>query len=262
MSHIVYTEKQLTDILRKLASGNPPSSYSNQYPYNMLYWDGSRWFADCVNLYKALFNGRSIVNPAPGSYQQDLSNTGDVTEWGLMSQCTDISQDFSKLGKQFRCLYKDGHFGGYLGFEWNEPGQGIVNSVESTPAWEDGIQYSYVDSTGRRFWAKGKSEMAAWTHHGLATKWIDYSGSQPQPDIHKDMTKDVFVGFLPEVKKGSVSDAVSLVQMCLKYTNDYSGAIDGSAGNLTDSAIRQYQKRKNLVVDGLVGKQTWGSFIG
>lgn len=263
MSHIVYTEKQLTDILRVLASGR--SSYKNEPPYNLLYWDGVRWWADCVNLYKALFNGRSIVNPAVGSFQSDLSNTGDCTEWGLLSQCTDISQDFSRLGNQFRCLYKDGHFGGYLGYEWTEPNQGIVNSVECTPAWEDGIQFSYVQSDGRRFWAKGKSEMPAWTHHGLATKWIDYSGSQPAPaptPVHKDMTPAVFAGYLPVITKGADNEFVALLQKCLKYTGDYTGSIDGSCGPLTDKAIRQYQGRKGLAVDGSCGPATWKSIMG
>ena len=263
MSHIVYTEKQLTDILRVLASGR--SSYKNEPPYNILYWDGERWWADCVNLYKALFNGRSIVNPAVGSFQSDLSNTGDCTEWGLLSQCTDISQDFSRLGNQFRCLYKNGHFGGYLGFEWNEPNQGIVNSVECTPAWEDGIQFSYVQSDGRRFWAKGKSEMPAWTHHGLATKWIDYSGSQPAPaptPVHKDMTPAVFAGYLPVITKGADNEFVALLQKCLKYTGDYTGSIDGSCGPLTDKAIRQYQGRNGLAVDGSCGPATWKSIMG
>ena len=265
LSHIVYTEKQLTDILRTLGSGNPPSSYSNDYPKNLLYWDGSRWWADCVNLYKALFNGRSIVNPAPGSYQQDLSNTGDVTEWGLMKLCTDRSVDFTKLGNQFRCLYMEGHFGGYMGFEWNEPGQGIVNCVESTPRWEDGIQYSYVDENGGRRWAKDKPVEGQWECHGLATPWIDYSGSQPQPapePIHKEMTKDLFASYLPVIVKGSDNDGVALLQKCLKYTGDYTGVIDGDAGPMTDAAIRQYQKRHGLDVDGSCGPKTWSTIIG
>lgn len=263
MSHIVCTEQQLVDNLRTLASGR--STYKNEPPWNLLYWDGSRFYADCVNLYKALFCGRNIVNPAVGSFQSDLSNTGDCTEWGLLSQCTDISQDFSRLGNQFRCLYKDGHFGGYLGFEWTEPNQGIVNSVECTPAWEDGIQFSYVQSDGRRFWAKGKSEMPAWTHHGLATKWIDYSGSQPAPaptPVHKDMTPAVFAGYLPVITKGADNEFVALLQKCLKYTGDYTGSIDGSCGPLTDKAIRQYQGRKGLAVDGSCGPATWKSIMG
>ena len=272
MPHIVYTEKQLTDILRTLASGR--SSYKNEPPYNLLYWDGSRWWADCVNLYKALFNGRSIVNPAVGSFQADLSNTGDCTEWQLLNQCTSISTDFSKLGNQFRCLYKDGHFGGYLGYEWNEPGQGIVNSVEATPAWEDGIQFSYVQSDGRRFWAKGKSEMPGWTHHGLATPWIDYSGSKPQPTPtptptpakNPSLTLAQFIPYLGYVARGSEGTIVEMLQRILKDLGYYTGYLDGECGDYTVKAITAIQKDwhandSNVLIDGSFGKQCWTKLI-
>lgn len=170
-----YTEKELVEVLIKLASGKPGTDYNNTFPFNLLYWNGTRWSADCVNLYKALFNGRRIDNPTTGSYQTDLSATGDCTEKGLIEQCTDRSTDFKKLGKKFRCLYMDGHFGGYLGKEIEIEGQGIINVVECTPKWEDGIQYSYVDEYGGRHWAKGMSaEGNFWTEHGLADKWIKY----------------------------------------------------------------------------------------
>jgi len=260
-----YTEKQLTDTLVKLASGNPPSSYRNRYPFNLLYWDGSRWWADCVNLYKALFNGRSIVNPAVGSYQADLSATGDCNEWGLMKQCTDISEDFSKLGNQFRIMYKPGHIGGYLGFELNIPGQGVINTVECTDQWEDGIQYSYVDKAGRRYWCKGGSEVKSWTHHGLATKWIDYSESpspKPTPTPEKkEMNKETFVSFLPTLQKGNTGDFVGLLQKCLRYTGDYTDTIDNSYGNNTYKAVCSFQKRHGLYVDGIAGKQTWTAML-
>lgn len=266
-----YTEKELVEVLIKLASGNPGSDYSNEYPYNVLYWSGSRWSADCSNLYKALFNGRSIVNPKPGSYQEDLSATGDCNGRQLMNQCTDRSNNFQVLGNKFRCLYledgKDWHFGGYLGKEIEIPGQGIVNVVESTPRWEGGIQYSYVDANGGRSWAKGRpNDGGYWIEHGLATKWIDYSnGSDPKPapePQHKTMSTDVFVSFLPELKSGSVNGFVGLLQKCLRYTGDYFGAIDDSFGPATDNAVKAYQQRTGLYVDGIVGPKTWTSLIG
>ena len=257
-----YTEKRLTETLKKLGSGKPPSSYSNKPPKNLLYWDGQRWWADCVNLYKALFNGREIDNPTVGSYQANLRFTGDVDGAGMMAQCTDVSKDFSKLGKHFRCLYMEGedwHFGGYMGYEWEEPGQGIVNTVESTPRWEDGIQYSYVDEHGNRSWAKGKTvDGGKWTEHGLATKWIDY---EDEPVEHKDVTTGVFTGFMPAIRKGDTGDVVEVLQKCLKYAGYYEGDIDSSAGPLTDAAIRAYQNDNGLKVDGIVGKKMWKTLV-
>lgn len=269
-----YTEKELTDTLIKLASGNPPSSYRNKYPYNLLYWDGSRWWADCVNLYKALFNGRSIVNPAVGSYQADLSKTGDCDEYGLLEQCTSISQDFSKLGNQFRVLYKPGHIGGYLGFETNIPGQGIINTVECTDNWEDGIQYSYVDNNGRRFWCNGGAEAKSWTHHGLATKWIDYSGSKPQPTPtptptpakNPSLTLAQFIPYLGYVARGSEGTIVEMLQRILKDLGYYTGYLDGECGDYTVKAIKAIQtdwhaNDSSVLIDGSFGKQCWTKLI-
>lgn len=175
-------EDKLVQDLITLARGK--SKYSNVWPYNVLYWDGTRFFADCVNLYKALFNGRNIDDRTVGSYQKSLSVTGDVTEWGLLAQCDQISTDFSTLGDKFECLYKDGHFGGYLGKEfyddWNK---GIVNCVESTPLWDNGIQFSYVDARGYRWHHKGASQNAGrWTHHGYPSKFVDYAKPEQPAD--------------------------------------------------------------------------------
>lgn len=271
MSRIVYTEKELVDILIKLASGNPPSSYRNEPPWNLLYWDGSRWWADCVNLYKALFNGRSIVNPTKGSFQSDLSNTGDVSEWGLMQQCTDRSSDFSRLGEHFRCLYMDGHFGGYLGFEWNEEGQGVVNCVEATPRWEDGIQYSYVDSYGGRHWAKGKATEGTWTVHGLATPWISYEEDvkptpTPTPTKNAHLTLAKFLPYLGYVAKGSEGDIVLMVQKILKDLGYYDGYLDGECGDYTVKAIKAIQtdwhkEDSSILVDGSFGTQSFTELL-
>ena len=256
---IVYTEKELVEILKKLARSK--SSYKAKYPWNLLYWDGTRWWADCSNLYKALFNGRSIVNPAVGSYQADLSNTGDCTEWGLMEQCTDRSTDFRTLGDHFECLYMDGHFGGYLGEEWDEPGQGIVNCVECTPRWEDGIQFSYVDEQGRRFWAKGKDRYGTWECHGKATPWISYSDDvQPKPTV-TTIPLDTFISYLKVVKKGDTGEAVYLLQECLRNLGFYSDSLDGSAGPNTERAIKAYQSAAGLSVDGVFGPKSWTALL-
>ena len=182
MSYVIMTDDQWVEKLKTLA--RTPSAYKNWFPYNLLYWDGSRFSADCSNLEKALFNGRDISNKTKGSYAWPLTATGDCTEYALLMQCSDISTDFGKLKTgEPRLLYKDGHIGAYLGEEWNEPGQGIVNCVECTPAWEDGIQFSYVDEAGRRFWCKGGSQGASWTHHGLASKWIKYTDTASQETV-------------------------------------------------------------------------------
>lgn len=270
MAKKYYTEKELKNALKALARGK--SSYLNQWPYNLLYWDGERFWADCVNLYKSLLNGRDINNPKKGSYQSNLSNTGDVTEWGMMKQCSDISSNFNNLGNKLRCLYKNGHFGGYLGEQWNEPGQGIVNAVESTPAWEDGIQFSYVAPDGARSWNKGGSIRGYWECHGLPDAFVDYSNSttaqtsKPTTETETTTTKTIlktdFIACLPAVAYGSKGDVVKILQKELQRLGYYKGTIDGDAGIVTVTAIQQLQTnwRKvygNVLVDGSFGPQCW-----
>lgn len=173
MAKIVTTAQKLVSDLKTLESR--PTYYKNKWPDNLLYvHDDGRTSADCVNLYKALFNGYNINVAKAGYYQHDLSNTGDCDEWGLLSQCSDISQDFAKLKNgEPRILYMKGHIGGFVG-EFEKYGH-IYNVVECTSSWGGGILFSYVDSQGRRFKSKGGEQRKAWTHHGLMTPWIDYS---------------------------------------------------------------------------------------
>lgn len=188
---IIMTSKEWVKRMEVIAD-YPRSTYRNKYPWNLLYFDG-RWYGDCVNIQKALLNGRDVYNPSVNSYQSDLSNTGDCTEWGLISQCSDVSSDFSKLKEgEPRILYKEGHIGAYLGKE-KTIYKGVVNCVECTPSWEDGIQYSYVGPNGERSSYKGAPVNGYWTHHGKPTKWVSYEKEEPKRDF-KDVNPNSILG--------------------------------------------------------------------
>ncbi len=159
---------------RMIHLANSKSVYRNKYPWNVLYYDGAYWYADCNNLQKSLFNGRDVYNPKKDSYQRDLSNTGDVTTEGLYDLCDDKSSDFTKLKPgEPRILHLNGHIGAYLGKEIRV-GKGIVNAVEATVAFGGGIVYSYVESDGRRLSYKGGPQSLKWTEHGKVSKWVSY----------------------------------------------------------------------------------------
>jgi hypothetical protein len=61
-------------------------------------------------------------------------------------------------------------------------------------------------------------------------------------------------------KKGSRGKKVRLIQewLCLQGLGL---KIDGDFGSATDYAVREFQKRKNLVVDGIVGNNTFSKLI-
>jgi hypothetical protein len=53
------------------------------------------------------------------------------------------------------------------------------------------------------------------------------------------------------LKKGSKGESVRTLQEFLKIT------VDGDLGPKTESAVKSYQKKTGLTVDGVVGKNTW-----
>lgn len=58
------------------------------------------------------------------------------------------------------------------------------------------------------------------------------------------------------LKQGSSGQTVRTVQKKLKNWGYYKGAVDGIFGSQTKKAVRFFQSRNGLVVDGIVGKNT------
>ena len=176
MSRIIFnTQFEWVDAMKKCFTYN--TGYRNWYPWNLLYWDGWTLWGDCSNSQKALFNGRNVFSMVAGTYQNDLSNTGDVTEIGLMNQCTDVSRIFTRLKKgEPRLLYMEGHIGAYIGEEV-VINQRIYNTIEWT-AWDGdfsaGCIYTYTDEYGRRLSHKGGIQCLTWELNGKPTKWVKY----------------------------------------------------------------------------------------
>ena len=64
-------------------------------------------------------------------------------------------------------------------------------------------------------------------------------------------------GFAASVyKQGSRGDMVKQIQKVLKDEGLYTGNIDGIYGSNTTKAVRAYQKKYALSVDGIVGQKT------
>jgi hypothetical protein len=65
------------------------------------------------------------------------------------------------------------------------------------------------------------------------------------------------------LKKGSKGNQVKALQRMLHAMgyNIGSNPIDGDFGSKTDTAVRAYQKKKSLAVDGIVGAKTWNKLL-
>ena len=63
-----------------------------------------------------------------------------------------------------------------------------------------------------------------------------------------------------QVGYGSTGSAVSKLQTVLNQ-HGYDLALDGIFGVKTQAAVRDYQKKNSLKLDGIAGPETWGSLL-
>ena len=61
----------------------------------------------------------------------------------------------------------------------------------------------------------------------------------------------------PTLRKGATGNITKLLQEKLVSLGYNTNGVDGIFGSSTENAIRLYQRANNLVVDGIVGKNTW-----
>lgn len=64
---------------------------------------------------------------------------------------------------------------------------------------------------------------------------------------------------LPKLKRGSQGEIVKMLQKALVKTGDYlyNSPIDGVFTSVTEWAVRHFQRRVGITVDGIVGFETW-----
>lgn len=157
---------------------NRNTQYINRFPYNLGYChaDDSLSF-DCWNLIKALVwsHGDIAYNHTVGSYakQDKESGLGDWDGATILSYCTDVSSDFSKVVKGEFVLTPDkGHAVLFVGdFVHNNR---TYNTVEcNIIGGQNGVIGSYIDKDGMRYSYKGGSQWGQCWKHGKMP-WIQY----------------------------------------------------------------------------------------
>ncbi len=195
---------------------------------------------DCVNLIKGIlwgWNGNTSKTYGGASYA--VNGVPDVSADGMIRLCKNVTTDFSNIevGEAVWCA---GHIGVYIG-------DGLA--VECTPAWKNKVQITAVGNIG----AKSGYNTRKWTKHGKLP-YITY----PQTNT----VKTAYTGEFPVLPakgylgKGDKGTQVQRLQKFLNWYGNYGLAIDGSFGNLTDAALRKYQKAAGLTVDGYFGKNS------
>lgn len=84
----------------------------------------------------------------------------------------------------------------------------------------------------------------------------DYEGKALAEDNKLGPRTRSCTGKMPLLKEGSKGEAVRFIQEIVKAT-----PVDGSFGPITKKCVIQYQRSKNIEVDGIVGIQTWTTIV-
>ena len=78
--------------------------------------------------------------------------------------------------------------------------------------------------------------------------------------LQEECNKQGFITY-PTLKKGARGNITKLLQEKLVSLGYNTNGIDGIFGSGTEKAIMSFQKNNGLVVDGIVGKNTWGKLL-
>lgn len=92
-------------------------------------------------------------------------------------------------------------------------------------------------------------------------KWSLVGGSTPTESSPSAGGKVEKVYDFATIKQGSRNATVRLMQAALNVRNGAGLAVDGYAGAITTGAVKAWQRKRGLVVDGICGPITWASLL-
>lgn len=132
----------------------------------------------------------------------------------------------------------------------------VLNSTDMPAILNEG---AFVDN---------KTDIADWNEDAeLKAMGIAYAEAAAEylglakKTVKEEATVNVTMNVL---KKGSAGEQVKVLQRLLHaqgYALGTQNPVDGDFGSKTDSAVRAYQKRSGLTVDGIVGEKTWKKLL-
>lgn len=198
---------------------------------------------DCVCLIKGLLWGWSgDYTKVYGGAGYAINGVPDIDCDTMFRACTNQSTDFSKI-EVGEAVWMDGHIGIYIG-------NGLA--VEASPKWANCVQITAcnrdVSGYNRRNWTK----------HGK----LPYVTYEANSAAESATAAGVNIT-MPILKRGATGAEVKTLQRLLSAFGISIGkwGVDGSFGADTETAVKNFQNKKGLVVDGCVGIATWTALL-
>jgi cell wall-associated NlpC family hydrolase len=182
------------------------------------------WGFDCVGLVKGVLWGwNGDESKVYGGAVYASNGVPDLSADAMIGRCTSVSSDMSNIAVG-EFLWMKGHCGVYIG-----------NSkvVESSPKWANGVQVTAL--TARN-----------WLKHGKLP-WVEYSDGEVRNVVNIELSV---------LRSGSKGEQVKTLQILL---NAYGSqlTVDGDFGSKTNAALKDYQKKNSLQIDGICGVKSW-----
>ena len=220
-----------------------PNWYTAERQKNLRALIGKGYFGfDCCGLLKGgLWGWNGNLNSTNGGATYQSNGVPDIDTEGLLSACKEVSTDFSNI-EVGEYLWLKGHCGIYIG-------DGLA--IECTPKWQNKVQITACNCN------KSGYNRRDWTKHGKLP-YIEYVKEVEEVKQDKSITVT-----LPQLQKGSKCSEVKTLQRLLKSMSYNIGdcGVDGDFGKDTKYAVEDFQSEKELEVDGIVGKDTWGCLL-
>ena len=177
----------------------------------------------------------NIVTNAKGSSYSSMHQWGVAFDFYLDM---DIDKDGKKSDDAFnnakKTFNKVGKIGKKLGLEWGGDWKSIVDLPHfQLPDWG-----STTSNLKKKYGTPDKFKKT-WT------------AKEKKAEKKKAASKK------PTIKRGSKGADVETWQKFLKKEGYLKSKVDGDFGKDTEAGTKKFQKKKKLVVDGIVGAKTW-----
>lgn len=143
---------------------------------------------------------------------------------------------------------------------------GIVVSVDGGSVHT--VEGNVSDMVAERCYSVGDSKIAGYGR----PNWSAVEGKDVPTPTNEPIANDTpekaetrhYELRFPYLQNGDTGDAVWVVQTLLQARNIYCGpwGADGDFGNGTEKAVKDFQRRHNLTIDGVVGPETGAALFG